>query len=305
LCAKNLQGSIAYPYVRHCYSYGRDMGLMEGDMVSDSFDTIQANYERHVSEGIPRWQVPGTNARSSLGMETWATRCLDNNSVTKPGLHIIEGVYGRDGNFIDGPHDGLAEDFMTNLIVFGKNPFYVDIIGHWLGGHEPGNFGLYHLAKERGFIDHFNPSEIPLYSWDENGEATLSQLEDFERHELRTLYLPQDGEDEYHMCNEPFDYAATAIFKRETISKEFMLLQNYPNPFNPSTTISFYMPKNGQARLEVIDLRGSVVDVLHNQWTRKGKHMVVWNARFKPSGTYFYRFLTPSFSETKKMCLIR
>jgi len=282
-----------------------DMGINQEDMWSDGFDTIQANYDRHVNEGIPRWQVPGTNARSSLGMETWATRCLDNNSVTKPGLHIIEGVYGRDGNFIDGPHDGLAEDFMTNLIVFGKNPFYVDIIGHWLGGHEPGNFGLFHIAKEWDFIDHFNPTDIPVYTWNENGEATLSQLSDFQRHELKTLYLRQDGEDEYHMCNEPFDYSATTITRSDTRPESYILLQNYPNPFNPSTTIGFYMPRDGYARVDIINVRGRVVDVLHDQFTRRGKHMVRWNGQNRPSGTYFYRFLSNSFSETKKMSLIR
>ena len=71
-------------------------------------------------------------------METWATRCIDNNSVLKPGLNVIEGIYGRDGNgFYQGPHNGAAQDFLTNIIIFGKNTFYVDIIGKWLGGHEP------------------------------------------------------------------------------------------------------------------------------------------------------------------------
>jgi len=306
LCAKNLQGSIAFPYVRHCYNFGRDMKLLPEDMISDAFNNIQADYDRHVDEGMPRWQVSGTGSDSSLGMETWSTRCLDNNSVTKPGLHIIEGIYGRDGNFIDGPHeDGLARDYMTNLLIFGKNPFYVDIIGHWLAGHEPVNFALFHKAKERGFIDYFNPLSIPLYEWNENGEATLSQLSEFERYELKTLYLRQEGEDEYHLCNEPYDYEATSISRTTRRPESYILLQNYPNPFNPSTTIGFYMPQDGYARLDIIDIRGRIVDVLHDRFTRRGEHMVRWDGQNRPSGTYFYRFRSRSFSETKKMCLIR
>ena len=27
---------------------------------------------------------------------------------------------------------------MTNIVIFGKNNYLVDIVGHWLGGHSPG-----------------------------------------------------------------------------------------------------------------------------------------------------------------------
>jgi hypothetical protein len=140
LCAKNLQGTIAMNYQAHCSYYGNIMnGVNNDDLSTTANADILTNYNRHVANGVPRWDRPGNTG--GIWQETWATRCLDNNSVTFAGLHIIEGIYGRDGNFMDGPgENGLATDYMTNCIIFGRNQFHVDNIGHYLAGHEPGNF---------------------------------------------------------------------------------------------------------------------------------------------------------------------
>ncbi len=128
-------------------------------------------------------------------METWASRCLYNNTVTKAGLHVIEGVYGRDGDgFLNGPNTGTklksgeAWDYMSNIIIFGKNQFNVDIIGHWLAGQEPGNFGLFHIAKERGLTTYLNPATSRTTS----GNRTLPRLHavtHFARTTVLTYYL--------------------------------------------------------------------------------------------------------------------
>lgn len=310
LCAKNLQGTISRSYQAHCTAYSSNMSIPEADIVDNAKTIIKNNYDRHVADGVPRWDRPGTNHTSGLGMETWATRCLDNNSITKPDLHIIEGIYGRDGNFLDGPHDGYAQDFMSNVIIFGKNPFYVDIIGHWLGGHEPGNFGLFHLAMERNFISFIDPTKIPLYEWKGDGSATLAALDDFSRTPLLTYYLTRDydgqTEDYWHLCDESYDYKTTGIINNLSAKpKSFILNQNYPNPFNPSTTIGFYTPKKGFVRLEIFNGRGEIVDLLVNENLQPGNHMRAWNSKKLPSGTYFYTLHFDSFSETKRMLLIK
>ena len=309
LCAKNLQGSIAASYQQHCNYYNSDMSISSEHIQPNAKSTIMDNYNRHVADEIPRWDRPGQEG--GIWQETWATRNLDNNSVTKPGLHVIEGVYGRDGHFVVGPNDGYALDYMTNIIIFGKKPYNVDIIGHWLGGHEPGNFGLFHLAKERGLSSVLNPMDIPVYEWNADGTASKKSLTDFQRTELKTLYLRRDyngqSEDEWHLCNEPFDYPATgvALNRRTDRPKSFILNQNYPNPFNPSTSIQFILPERGNARLEIFNSRGETVQVLVDGLFNKGSHLAVWNTRNIASGTYFYRLQFKSFSELKKMTLVR
>lgn len=309
-CAKNLQGSIATPYVGHCTAWGGNMKLAAGDVVPNAYDTIKEHYDRHVADGIPRWDRAGTNAASGLGMETWCHRCLDNNSITKPALHITEGIYGRDGNFVDGPApDGLARDFMSNVIIFGKNPFNVDIISHWLAGHEPGNIGLFHLAIERNQSTKLNPMDIPVYEWTADGDVILTPLTDFDRTQLKTLYLRQDyngnDEDQYHMVDEPFEYPAPTSVDSPDRPEAIVLGQNAPNPFNPSTAIEYKLPSNGNVRIEVFNSVGQLVDVLADGYRSAGSHMVVWNTNNQPSGIYFYRLRLGGFSETKKMTLLK
>ena len=312
LCAKNLQGTIAHNYQAHCSSYYSNMDMSSSHMNSNAKQVIMENYNRHVADGIPRWDRPSGNHTGGLGQETWASRCIDNNSVTRPNLHIIEGIYGRDGNFIAGPSpEGLATDYMSNVIIFGKNAFNVDIIGHWLGGHEPGNFGLFHLAIERGLSSVLNPMDIPVYDWKSDGTATLSPLDEFERTPLKTNYLRRDydgqTEDKWHLCNEPYDYKPLSVDLSDRSNKpeSFVLLQNYPNPFNPSTTIAFKLPDRGYTRLEIYNMRGEIVDVLVDRYCDKGSHMAIWKAHNHSSGTYFYKLYFKSFSETKKLTLIK
>lgn len=309
LCAKNLQGTIAASYQQHCAYYNSNMSISADHIQPNAKDVIMDNYDRHVADGIPRWDRPGQEG--GLWQETWATRCIDNNSVCRAGLHVIEGIYGRDGHFVIGPNDGYAQDYMTNVIIFGQNPFLVDVIGCWLGGHEPGNFGLFHLARERGRLATFNPLDIPVYDWSDAGTATRRPLTDFQRTELKTLYLRRDyngqSEDEWHLCNEPYDYPPTRISDRRSIDRpsSCLLSQNYPNPFNPATAIQFQLPENGNARLEIFNLHGELVEVLADGYFAQGAHLVVWNSRKFPLGTYFYRLRFGSFTDIKKMTLIR
>jgi uncharacterized protein (DUF362 family) len=214
LCAKNLQGMCVSPHVRFCENETATSQHPEyvlKDFQPDFPDRIAALHSQHLKAGIPRWDRSGTNYNSGYGMERWAQRTCDSLSVTDVGLNVIEGIYGRNGNgFMNGPSpDGNAEDFMTNILIFGKDTFRVDIIGTWLAGHEPGNFGLFHIAKERGLSTVVNPWEIPVYLWDKsNPQPTF--LSNFERTPLVTTYLCRDynsqTEAQYHLVDEPYIY---------------------------------------------------------------------------------------------------
>lgn len=244
-------------------------------------------------------------------METWASRCLDNNSVTPAGLHVIEGIYGRDGNFMDGPGpEGLATDYMCNVIIFGKNQFYVDIIGHYLGGHEPGNFGLFHMARERGMISMLNPRSIPVYTWESTGTATLTPLTDFLRTSLLTYYLRRNyngGTEPYwHLVNEPYDYSATDVADSAPVVPDAMVLcQNFPNPFNGITMFQFTIPRTGKVRLDIHNAIGELIGVVVEGVHQAGSHMAAWQSKNLASGVYFYRLWYEGRTVTRKMLLIQ
>ena len=89
------------------------------------------------------------------------------------------------------------------------------------------------------------------------------------------------------------------------VPSEFKLQQNYPNPFNPNTKINFNLPKEGAVKLSVFDVIGREVSVLVNENLRAGIYEVNFDAANLTSGTYFYRIISGSYAETKKMILIK
>lgn len=86
------------------------------------------------------------------------------------------------------------------------------------------------------------------------------------------------------------------------------LNQNYPNPFNPSTKISYELYQRQNVLLKVYDLLGREVHTLVNEVQNPGKYEITFdtsNLGGLSSGIYFYKLLTESYSEVKKMVLLR
>jgi len=86
---------------------------------------------------------------------------------------------------------------------------------------------------------------------------------------------------------------------------EFALMQNYPNPFNPSTKIRFALPNSANVHIAVYNLIGQEIAQLASGEMSAGYHEVVWDASNVNSGIYFYRIQAGSFTELKKMILMK
>jgi photosystem II stability/assembly factor-like uncharacterized protein len=87
--------------------------------------------------------------------------------------------------------------------------------------------------------------------------------------------------------------------------KQFLLHQNYPNPFNPTTEIQFSIAKLSIVNLRIFDLLGREVATLVNEQRPGGDYSVKWEAGNLPSGVYFCRLQAGSYSETRKLVLLR
>lgn len=111
----------------------------------------------------------------------------------------------------------------------------------------------------------------------------------------------------------------TSVMDEKQIPLYFSLEQNYPNPFNPNTVISYHLPARlpagqaSQAGLSVIsnvtlcvyDILGREVATLVNEVQPAGSYSIKWDASKFASGVYFYKIQAGTFSQVKKMLLIR
>jgi len=120
--------------------------------------------------------------------------------------------------------------------------------------------------------------------------------------------------------NFPVTIIANPVFvDEENILIDFELSQNYPNPFNPSTKIKFTIPTSplnpspyqGEGNRErfitliVYDVLGNEVATLVNDILPVGEYEVDFNATGLTSGVYFYRLQSGSFTEIRKMLLMK
>lgn len=98
------------------------------------------------------------------------------------------------------------------------------------------------------------------------------------------------------------------------VPSAYSISQNYPNPFNPTTKIKFEIPLflsfpnvsiGNPVLLKVYDVMGRVVQTLVNEKLQPGSYETTFDGSALTSGVYFYRMTTDSYSETRKMLLIK
>jgi subtilisin-like proprotein convertase family protein len=90
-----------------------------------------------------------------------------------------------------------------------------------------------------------------------------------------------------------------------SVPEKFNLYQNYPNPFNPRTNIKFDLPKNTYVTLKIYNILGAEVATLINKAMVEGTYVTEWDASSFASGTYFVKLETGSYSDVKKIILLK
>lgn len=91
-----------------------------------------------------------------------------------------------------------------------------------------------------------------------------------------------------------------------TVAPEsFSLEQNYPNPFNPSTKISYSVPTAGNVSIKIYNSVGvEIMTVIDNNVAAGNYSKTIDMSKFS-TGIYFYTMKSGSFSETRKMMLVK
>lgn len=96
---------------------------------------------------------------------------------------------------------------------------------------------------------------------------------------------------------------------------KFSLAQNYPNPFKPNTVIKYQigiedpqtdMENQGyQTKLAVYNLSGHQVALIVDEYKTAGSYEVNFDASQLTPGVYFYSLQSGSFSDIKKLILMK
>ncbi|MGE5810962.1 MAG: alpha-amylase family glycosyl hydrolase, partial [Ignavibacteria bacterium] len=191
-----------------------------------------------------------------------------------------------------------STSFTTSLSGAGKRISITDLS---MNVTIIGNFNVQPININPAFqntgtwYDYFNGDSINV-----SDTQALIPLEPGEFHIYTTVKLP------------PPEQGILSEIKTSSqeLIKEYSLGQNYPNPFNPSTEITFQIVKPSNVNLKIFDILGREVKTLINEEKGNGRYSIRWNGdnNFNEpvsSGIYFYKLDAGSFTNTKKMMLLR
>ncbi len=90
----------------------------------------------------------------------------------------------------------------------------------------------------------------------------------------------------------------------------YALSQNYPNPFNPATVVSYQIPVTRSqtavhTTLKIYNFLGQEVATLVDELKDPGYYTVTWDAGDMASGVYLCRLTAGTYTETKRMVLMK
>ncbi len=112
----------------------------------------------------------------------------------------------------------------------------------------------------------------------------------------RLRQIDFNGHSEYFDLNQTVNVAAP---------KNYSLHQNFPNPCNPETTFEYQLPEISRVRLEIFDIIGRSVAVLIDTEQGPGYHKAHFKADKLASGIYFYTLSAGTFTQIKKMIVLK
>ena len=97
----------------------------------------------------------------------------------------------------------------------------------------------------------------------------------------------------------------SSISTSTVIEQELELYQNVPNPVMDNTSISFYLPEDGDVRLTVSNTIGQEIMTLASDNYTKGMHTIQMDANTMSTGVYFYKLESNNKSITKQLTLVK
>ena len=123
-------------------------------------------------------------------------------------------------------------------------------------------------------------------------------------------YRSRDVQD-VMICASVRQEPTVSVGENPGLPERIELTQNYPNPFNPSTQIRYALPTESKVTLAIFDVLGRHIrTIIDNETKQAGVYGIEWDGRnnlgvIMPSGTYFMRLQSGTYSETKKLMLLK
>ena len=261
---------------------GQDQGFAAGDQI------ILYEYESFLVDIVGNvWAVPDGGPHIILDGLIDRIWPLDDDALSV----TVSGTL---------PWDGAPGGFRGSMAQMDSTPApYGDIIA---------------LHDDHCFIPTISALDLAVADpfFDIAGEPDLLALTPFD-----AVYYPQENQEHVTVTAESREWFLDEIRRGGTAAPDggapgaaAALAANHPNPFNPATTLPFFLPRAGRARLRVFDPAGRHVAVLADGVFEAGWHRAAWRGRDDagremPTGVYLARLEAGGEVRARKLLMLR
>jgi carboxypeptidase T len=213
-----------------------------------------------------------------------------------------DGAVTADGWYVDDIVVYYYGIIPVELSSFTATAFNTEVVLNWTTSSELNNMGF--EIERKSLSD--NNGWVTIGFVEGSGNATTTKNYSF------TDKNPIKGTLLYRLKQIDFD-GSFKYYVAEGVNFEgvynYALEQNYPNPFNPSTVINYSIPVDGNVELTVYNILGSEVAVLVNEYQEAGNYSVEFSTEDVKnslgSGVYIYKLKSGSFTQTRKMVVLK
>ncbi|MCB2201280.1 DUF362 domain-containing protein [bacterium] len=256
---------ISIPKMKHHYDAALTHGMKNLVGISP--------LDHYMMPDQPGWRSKLHFEGGDVGIHLPRAIC-DLNMARPVHLVVNDGIKNAVGG--EGPWNPTFQPAEYGLLLAGKDPVATDSIATYVMGTNPESVevqrpsGLYadnhlYLAKQKGL-----------------GTNLMDEIE-----------LVGDGAG-----------SIVGINEYEAVSK-LKLYPNYPNPFVISTTIPFYLPKEGMVNIAIINSSGREIKILANKVMPAGQNEITWNAGRMGGGMYYCRINYNGNTQSRTLVLQR
>mgnify|MGYP003325532233 CR=1 FL=1 len=318
--------------------YGLISTLLDNDLTS--YGTLGSDANLSQSD----WDVDNYTSLSSTGIAVDGVIIYpaSNNvliyaslaaEITSTGIHVGRGMgfhYHADGHGFNGnginlynesdyaghTHPPLIGFVFDGIGLFGKNDggdtandgASEDLDDY--GGHDHGDYG-YHYHAHSGTVTQQNGPNT--YTFNQNFlqkgafKGLINDVPGFLNVNTNQF---MDSDIKRYVGGSGTSQLSATEPDNALVPNSFVLYQNYPNPFNPATTIVYQIAKSEFVNISIFDLAGNRVKRILNQHVNSGLGFATWVGKNEigqnvSGGIYLYSIDTPSFSQTRKMILLK
>jgi hypothetical protein len=287
----NIESNWDYGQVKISTNNGSTWNPLEGNHTEPGVGSFQPN-------GQPLYD--GTQS-------TWVQEEMDltgRNAVQNKFQFQLktDGNTTADGWYVDDIIVFVYGIVPVELSSFTATAFSNEVVLNWATSSELNNMGF---QIERKSLSN-------TYGWQTIGFVEGSGSSTRTNNYSFTDKNPVRGTLLYRLKQIDFD-GSYKFYTTEGVNFEgvynYALEQNYPNPFNPSTVINYSIPAAGQVNLKIYNLLGSEVAVLVDEYKEAGNYSVEFSTEDLKnslgSGVYIYTLKAGSFTQTKKMVVLK